>query len=507
MPVQDPAAALERTDPIYVTFDRLTRALLGAAVALTTAGLTIVTFAHLDDRYMVNHVSGSWLALAQDLRRGIYYPAFFDGSQYGGTRYMPFPILVNGGAAAVFNDYLLSGKLVALVLAIAAVLLTYALLRQSAAPPRLLAAGLVAAAVVTPTTTLALWSIRGDSLSVVVALGALVGVRRSERAPALIVAGLLCSAAAASKLSALWAPLAIGLWLVGRRNSRGAVTFGSAFLGGLAAVVAAVELATRGRFLHDVFGLTFAGSGSAALGPAATVRHLAWLAVIKQNSVWYLVPVAVAVIFVALVHRRLTLVQLALCCSGLSLLVVLRDVGADYNHLLDATLLVAVVVGEGVARSGRWRNLLLPACSLVVVVGLAISFHHVLQGPLLNVVQGRVARSTVSRRPLNDLIGERSVILSEDPTIPVLLGQRPLVEDPFLLARIGQQRPDLLRALTRRIRSHSFEAVILLRPLADTRHFAVLDFGSRLRSLLVANYRLEQVRDGGTETYWVYRPR
>ena len=73
-------------------------ALVAVAVTSTAAWLAL-GLSHLGDRYKVGHVQGIWMALAQYAHEGTLYPPLSDGVRFGGTRYMPLPIVLNAAAS------------------------------------------------------------------------------------------------------------------------------------------------------------------------------------------------------------------------------------------------------------------------------------------------------------------------------------------------------------------------------------------------------------------------
>ena len=88
---------------------------LSAALVLTSLAILgawlLLAAVHVDDRYKLDHVSGARMALAQYANHGTLYPELYDGSFYGGTRFMPLPVLLHAAAAKITGDYLVSGKL------------------------------------------------------------------------------------------------------------------------------------------------------------------------------------------------------------------------------------------------------------------------------------------------------------------------------------------------------------------------------------------------------------
>ena len=89
---------------------KLVRIATALAGSLALAAWAILAIVHADDRYLVNHVSGAWMALAQYANDGLLYPPLYDGESFGGTRQMPLQILAHAGLARVSGEYLVSGK-------------------------------------------------------------------------------------------------------------------------------------------------------------------------------------------------------------------------------------------------------------------------------------------------------------------------------------------------------------------------------------------------------------
>jgi len=74
---------------------------------------------------------------------------------------------------------------------------------------------------------------------------------------------------------------------------------------------------------------------------------------------------------------------------------------------------------------------------------------------------GKPTRATV--QAIADELGPKTKnLLSENPLIPILMGQRPIVMDPFSLRIIAQKSPAVQADFTRKIEDHFFDAIILL---------------------------------------------
>jgi hypothetical protein len=87
-----------------------------AVTVLAVVALVAVVFiavVHAADRYAVDHASGARIALARYATEGTLYPPLVGDGRFGGTRFMPLPILVHAAAARATGEYLESGKAVA----------------------------------------------------------------------------------------------------------------------------------------------------------------------------------------------------------------------------------------------------------------------------------------------------------------------------------------------------------------------------------------------------------
>jgi len=105
---------------------------------------------------------------------------------------------------------------------------------------------------------------------------------------------------------------------------------------------------------------------------------------------------------------------------------------------------------------------------------------------------------------LSGVIAEGETILSEDPSIPVLRGERPIVLDPYMLIAVGDQHPEWRNELVARIGRAEFDTVVLLfEPGTAREWYRNLHLGSEVAAAIEARYG-PPTHAGG---YWVYRPR
>lgn len=488
--------------------------LLATGVAAVTLGSwALVAAVHANDTFHVTHVSGAWLGLAWYVDHGVLYPPLFDGDAFGGTRFMPLQILVYAAAAPTLGGSVLGAKLIVYTIALLLLGGVFAVARIVSGST-VLALGLLAVLLSSGTGLWAATAVSGDALPVLLQLAAVVLVARApERRPAMpvLVAGLLCALAVLTKLTALWAPAAILLWLLRRDRRRAA-----AFLAVLGAVVLLgallFSLLSDGRLLENVVGLSGADSLSPAAVLADALEKLVELAHSSALPIVVLAPLVLADVLIALSTRTTTLFHLSFLCSIPILLVVLADPGTDFNHLLDISVLGVILVADlwrrAAGRSGR-RGLLPATIMLALVLSVLLGYRQELGHEALAAAKsatGRDRAETFALRPPAAEIRPSDAILSEDPYVPLSLDRRPVVLDAFMLLRLARAHPEWEAELISRIDARAYDKVLLIRRARPDRWWERNHFGTRIVMAIARNYRLARPRPGW-RGLWLYVPR
>jgi hypothetical protein len=479
---------------------------------VAVSGLVFIAWAylaatHVNDRFGLDQVSGSRIALARYFNDGTLYPTLYNGHVYGGTRFMPLPIVLHGLIARLTGEYVVSGKLLGYAATVGLLVTMVALLRRLRCPvPYALI--LTALVLTTKTGLSATMDLRADVLPLLLQVMAVWIVSSTTRSAGTVAAAALAALAFISKLSAIWAPLAIVVWLLARDRKRLA-WFSAAYVclaGGLLLVFAGIS---GGRIFENVFGLAttgITGLRSVVLSP----YRIAHLMVQEATTAWAVFPIAAFAGWLALKERRASIYLLSLLFALAVLLVVLVDVGTGWNQLIDIVVLSAIVIGEVVARTRIDRGWLERAAAGTVAVMLGLTLLWVtLSGFVVMLVPD--VRAAVSGEasyrddPFAGVADASTSILSEDPYVPVSLGQVPVVLDAFMLLRFGQQHPGAIDDLIQRIDAREFDVVVLVVPLEplDQSWWREEDFGPEVVQAISRAY----VFAGRTQGYYVYRPR
>jgi hypothetical protein len=491
---------------------RVFNAVLAAvsAAVLAYSGLLAVlwsgTYSH------ISHVSGAWMALTKYAASGVLYPPLYDGRRYGGTRFMPLTILLNTAASKVTGEFLTSGKLVALgSMALLLALVFLVLRRLGCAMPCSLA--LTSAVVASSTGFDATMSIRGDALAVFWQLGAVAimaeAMARAKGRPRLMMALTVASAALSTlgvlaKLSAVWAPLAIGLWLLAR-DRHALLAYVGAFAVLLLGSLALFQFASHGNMFDSLFGLAFAGVATA--DPITRIKALGHDMTNMLRVSWVLFPIALLGVITALRGRHLSIYHLSLLCAVGVTGVVYMDVGVQPNHLIDLAVLTAIVVGEfwaRIASAARDTSGILVLLTVLLIWIIPTSYALNISINPQDSIDSDYGKGTqrAMEAVLAGNVRPTDRILSFDPTVPVGLGQFPEVLDFFMFARIQAKDPQIATALADRIRRREFDKIVHIDDLAKPSFRGKDDFTPRVVAEIRANYRLATHVRG----YYVYVP-
>jgi hypothetical protein len=481
----------------------LAAALVGVSLAVLLSWLFLAV-AHVDDRYRMDHVSGVRIALARYVNDGILYPPLHANGRFGGTRFMPLPIALHAGLARMTGEYVVSGKLLSYAAAVGLVGTVVIVLCRLGCPfPFALALGVL---VLTTSTGLSgSMNMRADLLPLVLQILAVWIVAESRRPVATVGAASLAGLALVSKLSAVWAPIAVLVWLAIHDRRRAAW-----FAGPYGAIVVVLLLAfggaSDGRLFQNVFGLSTSGISNVRSFASSPYR-LMHLFVSDATTAWAVVPAAGLALWIAATRRDASIWDVGLLTCVGTLLIVLVDVGTGWNQLVDLVVLVAIVAGETVAAkmpptNERGRGALAPLVALMLIWSLASGLIVMIAPDVISTVRGQAGGRV---DPLVGMATASTSVLSEDPYVPVSLGQTPVVLDPFMLPRLAGADPSAVPDLVRRIRARSFDLVVLVEPLepVDRAWWAEEDFGLAVARAIDDAYAYV----GRVQGYFVYEPR
>lgn len=437
----------------------------------------------------LNHVSGVWMALADDLARGTFYRPLHDPALgWGGTRYFPLAFVLHAGLIRAGLPLLQAGQLLSLAAGAAAAAGAARFLWRAGHRPWV-AAGLGALVLAGYSGQFALTALRGDVVAVAFStwgLATLLPRRPGTDHRGLAAASILLALAFLAKPTALAAAGAGLAFVASREGPRRAISLALPFSACSAAGLITTEVLSEGRFSALLLGLGGGGGGLSGLLHAPP--RLADLLVRSDPAGLLLLLAAAAAVPRALrappgPHRdamHLTAAWLAFAAA--TVLATLASPGTGVNHLLELEAPAALFAASALV--GTAPRLVRSVTALAAAAGVAtaaVTWQRDRAGGRLEAV--RAVLAATGPAPL----------MSEDALVPLLAGQRPVVLDAWMLRLAAERNPTLADPLVAALRDGAFGAVVLLEevdaPGADV--WFTQELGPAIASEVKEHWRLE----------------
>jgi len=480
------------------------------ATLAIAAVLALVTAARLPAAWTsgnaLNHVSGVWMALADDLARGtLYRPIHAPDGAFGGTRYFPLAFALHAGLLRARAPLLAAGYAASLAAGLLLAAGLFLLLR--ALGRGWLDAGAFAAlAIAGFSGQHALAAVRGDLLPVALsALGLAAIARRAGPRRVACAAGALALAFAA-KPTALAAALAAVLFLALRGAMRSAAALAALVGAGAVVALLATDALSRGRFLAGLAAAATAGADARSL-LRAPIRLAEALAADPSGLVLALAAAAVLALSLPSLARAARvrsgatdprlLPALWLAAAWCGALVVFATPGTGVNHLVELEAASAALLGVTAVGAGRAAAAARAAAPVAAAAGLVVALG--LWRADLGASRLAELRAVVAALPPGPIV-------SEDPLVPLLAGGSPLVLDPFTLRLTAARAPEQVAPLAAALRRGAYPAVVLFEDLerpAAQRWYADGNVGLPLVTEIRHGYR----RAARFGRYHLYLPR
>jgi hypothetical protein len=468
---------------------RLLPGLAAVAAAILLLSAAVLAAIHLDDLYAAHQAPGIWLALARSANEGILYPPLQDDGFYAGTRYTPLFFLLVAGLDRMTGNGLLAVKLAA-ILSVSLLGAAVLVMSRRLTGRWLDAVGLTGVLLALPQGLNALLMPHADALAAALSLWGLVAVAWAEGRPGRIVwAGICFALAPAVKFSTVAGCGAALVWLLLRSWRQALSLLLLSIVLGLSWFLL-VDWLSAGRFLTNLRAL-----GSGGLTPDTILRGPQLLLHNFQFTQGFalLLPLAGCVLLLRLTGRRWQLWDWNLLTTLATTLIVYTSPGTADNHLLELEVAVLMVIasllGEQPAPASGLATLLQPSARFFIAATLLLGL-----GPHLATWRAGAAQGAI---PLNAITAELPAsarLLTETPTVPVLLGQRPVVMDAFCFRVLAERRLIDDAALAERIRRHEFNVVILLGRIDVPGETFCPDihFGPRVTDAILQEYRFDR---------------
>ena len=475
--------------------NRLLRLFL-IAVGVLLVGLTVVrVFQSWPNDAHLDHVSGAWIALATDLRHGIFYRASFGPDGYGGTRFFPLFFTLHALGIRLLGSWRVPGYALSaggVVLLLAGV---FYLLRQMGIDRWLAAAGCMVVLAGSSVQD-SLLTIREDGMAAmfsVFGVALCAGPQVSRRR--IWLAALSFTYAFATKETSVFGATAIFLWFLVSKRFRLATEFGVATAAGYLIVVATMYFGSHARAFESMRLTLATGTDFTSLlrSPVTMVE-----AMNSYRAEMVMLILGGAALLITSLRKVLRLQSLLFICTLAVTLIIFSSEGTAGNHLID--LLVASVAMFAVLAaefpSPEIGLSLLAMTALVAWLGVMVQHGYDDAGPVRSQLQAIVEKIGSTDKP----------ILADNPLVPIAAGQRPYVLDAFMFRVLQEQVPHFGDPMWQALKEQRFAAVVLVdNPDSDEGKdtYSNYHFGDDFMELMRQNYQPA----GSVGTQYLFLPR
>ena len=446
----------EQTAETITTNYRILNALFYAAGAIFALLTLVLVFRGWQEGVSLTPTSGTWIALAVDLKHGMFYRPMYGDLGYGGTRYLPLhfvlhALLMGLGLGPVAAGHALEG-----IAGLGLLFGIYRILRGLGVAVWT-AACFAVMALAPQAAQIAILSIRGDLLpTALVVLGLAICMAVKLGRWHLLGASVLFALAFAAKPTSLYGAGAVVLWLLLSRQIGKALFLLVATAVECAAVIGVTAWASGGRFI-TVFRACASTAGYNL--PAGLWRLVNIPA--KAMPIDFVFLILGFAGFLLLARKRLSLPVVFFACTATSTAIVLGADGTNINHFLDvdvaAVLVFAAWLFDGGTKEREFGLAALLFVTLFASCSTVWSIRHTTEtGNYFDFGY------TKSLNEAAAFIGKTDKpILASHPLLPILAGQQPYLLDVWMFRIVSDLNPGYEQHLSDAIRQRKFAAIVL----------------------------------------------
>jgi len=418
----------------------------GGVAALLVCCFCARTFASWWNWGDLDHASGTWIAMAIDARDGVLYRPIVSEIGYGGTRYAPLHALIQAGLLELHVDPITGGYLIGIVSAALLATGAYHLMRRLEVAPT---TALIMSCLLASAHCLAVGvaGIRGDLLAAafdVCGLAAVAGL-------AIPLAGICFILAFATKVTCVFGIVTSVAWLCCTGQRRRAFQLAAIWTIGVAAGVLMTQWASQGRAVGIFIACADGG------GQLMTLL-LAPLAMLN-NAIHY-DPIALAFWLTALLFlpgniRSTSLPAMLLLVTTVGTVAIFGTPGTNINHLIDLHAAALVFLATR-CRSARFGGLAMIAPLALALVCACVCLE---QAGHIHLEQRRATMEAVLADVANSPVA--GPMLSENPMLPIVAGQRPYLLDAYMFRVLGARAPSVAAKMWDDIGHQRFSAIVI----------------------------------------------
>jgi hypothetical protein len=465
----------------------------GLLIFGSTIGLSILNNSSLD------HVSGAWIAIAMDLRDGIFYrPLFDDSAGYGGTRFFPLFFSMIAMVSAVFGSPVVSGHIVSVLSGLLLLMGCYLFMRRTEVKP-LFALAMCILLLSAVSIRFGFQTVKGDILPLALnILGLAVYLDKSPGKKSLYLAVLLFVLAFSAKVTAIHGVASLFVWLMisGHRREAGKVLLLT--LMGCVAFFVLLYAVTSGR-VFEIFEACASGGASITTILKAPVKFSFTLSAYDQTGLLLLFW-AVFLFFNRLKEVALSLPAVFLVVSIMLTVLLYGSPGIAFNHLVDiaaASVLFIAYAGFSV-NAGNAR-----ASTGIYMVLMAFSVSMSLWMFSEGLDEYKSSKQHFPEQLAALVSDSEEIIISEDPALPVFYDNKPYLLDPFMLRLAMKKDAEIRASVINDISSQRYGAIVFIKdPADDPDWYADVHFVNAFMSNVFQHYQQSEKVDG----YVIYRP-
>ena len=441
--------------------DRLADRLIIWVAALTGIVFIADAIVSIASGVYLNLGTGVWLALARDTHDGVFYRPLWNGSEYGGTRYLPMLFVSTAGLMRLGLDAISAGVTVS-VMGLGAMAVAVALFLTRLGAPRLLVIAGTTLSVAPYFVHQTAFAVRCEPIAAAFAIFGLAVLAPIESRKAsnkdIVIAAILFVAAFMTKITCVYAPAAatVALIVAGRRAAATKLAVSTAT--GAILMLALVNTISGGRAIESFRACALAGSSPLSLFSFAAITRA--IELIGTSHLLTAVFLLTAVALVAVPKKWLELPSLYLFATAVITAIIFTSPGTILtSQIVDAYVAAIVVLTMFVARQDEPRG----AIGSLILIGLGIWTAEQNVVRVAGMVRDGLVRTGIEqRRELAEEINRcGSPLISESPLIPIVAGQRPVILDPFALHVVALNRPDVERSLVTQVRQREFTCIVL----------------------------------------------
>lgn len=468
--------------------------LMVGAAAIFVISLSVRLISSCQNYGDLDHnAPGTWVAMAVDARHGLFYRDIVSPIGYGGTRYAPVMVVLYAGLLGLGLNAFTSGFILGLGATALVVAGLFVLMRQLKTPIGV-AAPLALFVLAASCFRVNILGIRGDILPLGLSLWGLIAVVWFSDSPnverrrlGLLAAAMIFALAAATKITSVYGIATAAIWLVSRRQIRDAALLCAGWGIIMICFVVLTQWASDGRAVA-IFRLCATGSGG--LTQVLHGPHDLLVDAKDHDHVFLALWLLAVALFV--INRQWTsLPGIFWALTTIGTAVVYGSPGTKFNHLADMTAASILVIAMQCRQSRFLASASLMATVALVLLASAVCWR---EAGAIRHEKVRDAMETVLADANASSI--QGPMLSEDPLLPILAGERPYMIDSFMFRTVRHKRPWIADKLWNDLADHHFRAVILHEaPTSDIySDHNDGDFGPGFIDRVEANYVLSSVR-------------